>query len=123
MNNIYEVNQEGATLFKGDYESYISQKDNVKQKDETAGLNYEEQKRNRNKITNLEKKYKKLEEEIEKLESEKSDLEKRYEIAGKNNDLDRLIDIQKEIDLKDERILEAMESWDETALELEELKK
>ena len=33
------------------------------------------------------------------------------------------MDIQKEIDLRDERILDAMESWDETALELEELKK
>lgn len=123
VNNIYEVTKDGATLFKGDYEAYISQKDNEKQKDETAGLNYEEQKRNRNKITNLEKKYKKLEDEIERLESEKSDLEKKYEVAGKNNNLDELIDIQKEIDMMDERILEAMETWDETALELEELKK
>lgn len=80
-------------------------------------------KRNRNRITNLEKKYKNLESEIEKLESEKNNLEKRYEIAGKNNNLDELMEIQKEIDLRDERILEAMESWDETALELEELKK
>ena len=95
----------------------------MKLKDETARLNYEEKKRNRNRITTVEKKYKKLEEEIERLESEKSDLEKKYEIAGKNNNLDELMDIQKEIDLRDERILDAMESWDETALELEELKK
>ena len=123
VDNIYEVTQEGATLFKGDYEMYISQKENIKQKDEAASLSYEEQKRNRNRITNLEKKYKNLESEIEKLESEKNNLEKRYEIAGKNNNLDELMEIQKEIDLRDERILEAMESWDETALELEELKK
>ncbi|MGL4633675.1 MAG: ABC-F family ATP-binding cassette domain-containing protein, partial [Cetobacterium sp.] len=64
VNSIYEVNKDGATLFKGDYESYMSQKDNVKIKDESAGLNYEEQKKNRNKISNLEKKYKRLEEEI-----------------------------------------------------------
>ncbi|MGL5951395.1 MAG: ABC transporter ATP-binding protein, partial [Cetobacterium sp.] len=117
------VNKSGATLFKGDYESYMSQKDNIKIKDETAGLNYEEQKKNRNKITNLEKKYKRLEEEIEKLENEKIELEKKYEIAGKTNNLDELIKIQEQLDLKDEKILEAMESWDETAFELEELKK
>ena len=52
VDNIYEVTQEGATLFKGDYEMYISQKENIKQKDEAASLSYEEQKRNRNRITN-----------------------------------------------------------------------
>ncbi|MGL5348973.1 MAG: ABC-F family ATP-binding cassette domain-containing protein [Cetobacterium sp.] len=123
VNSIYEVNKDGATLFKGDYESYMSQKDNVKIKDESAGLNYEEQKKNRNKISNLEKKYKRLEEEIERLESEKIALEKSYEIAGKTNDLDELMKIQEQLDKKDEKILEAMENWDETALELEELKK
>ncbi|MGL5972016.1 MAG: ABC-F family ATP-binding cassette domain-containing protein [Cetobacterium sp.] len=123
VKSIYEVNKDGASLFKGDYESYISQKDIVKQKDESAGLNYEEQKRNRNRISNLEKKYKKLEEEIEKLEMKKNELEKKYEVFGKKNELDELIKVQNEIDCMDIKILEAMENWDETALELEELKK
>ncbi|MGL5797169.1 MAG: ABC-F family ATP-binding cassette domain-containing protein, partial [Cetobacterium sp.] len=113
VKSIYEVNKDGANLFKGDYESYISQKDTNKQKDETSGLNYEEQKRNRNKITNLEKKCKKLEEDIEKLENKKNELEKKYESFGKINDLEALIKVQNDIDLLDEKILQAMECWDE----------
>ncbi|MGL4867444.1 MAG: ABC transporter C-terminal domain-containing protein, partial [Cetobacterium sp.] len=123
VKSIYEVNKDGANLFKGDYESYISQKDTNKQKDETSGLNYEEQKRNRNKITNLEKKCKKLEEDIEKLENQKNELEKKYESFGKINDLEALIKVQNDIDLLDEKILQAMECWDEALFELEELKK
>ncbi|MGL4910389.1 MAG: ABC-F family ATP-binding cassette domain-containing protein [Cetobacterium sp.] len=123
VKSIYEVNKDGANLFKGDYESYISQKDINKQKDETSGLNYEEQKRNRNKISNLEKKCKKLEEDIEKLENEKTELEEKYEVFGKINDLEALIKVQNDIDLVDEKILQAMECWDEALFELEELKK
>ncbi|MEG0301558.1 ribosomal protection-like ABC-F family protein [Cetobacterium sp.] len=122
VNSIYEVDQSGATLFKGDYESYISQRDNIKQKDETAGLSYEEQKRSRNKLSSLEKKYKRLEDDIERLESEKIILEAAYEKAGKINDVDELMKLQEKINLKDLEIFETMESWEEIGLEIEEIK-
>ncbi|MEG3014506.1 MAG: ABC-F family ATP-binding cassette domain-containing protein [Cetobacterium sp.] len=122
VNSIYEVDQSGATLFKGDYESYISQRDNIKQKDETAGLSYEEQKRSRNKLSSLEKKYKRLEDDIERLESEKIILESAYEKAGKINDVDELMKLQEKINLKDLEIFETMESWEEIGLEIEEIK-
>ena len=38
VNNIYEVRKDGATLFKGDYNSYIAQRDEVKEvKDRRLG--------------------------------------------------------------------------------------
>ena len=122
VNSIYEVNQSGATLFKGDYESYISQRDNIKLKDETAGLSYEEQKRSRNKLSSLEKKYKRLEDDIERLESEKIILEAAYEKAGKINDVEELMKLQEKINLKDLKVFETMESWEEIGLEIEEIK-
>ncbi|MGL4687287.1 MAG: ABC-F family ATP-binding cassette domain-containing protein, partial [Fusobacteriaceae bacterium] len=44
VNSIYEINKEGATLFKGDYESYISQREK-KIKNNTGSQSYEEQKK------------------------------------------------------------------------------
>lgn len=123
VKSIYEVRKDGATLFKGDYDSYMSQKDNVKLKDETRIQNYEEQKKNRNKISTLERKYKKLEEDIERLENEKILLEQEYEKAGKANNIERLMSLQEEINLKDEEILNSMEMWEEIGIELDELKK
>lgn len=56
VNSIYEVDTNGATLFKGDYENYRLQKE-VKIKDESASLSYEEQKRMKNRISSLEKRW------------------------------------------------------------------
>lgn len=124
VNNIYEVTENGATLFKGDYEAYIAQKNNVpKEKNTEGALSFEEQKKMRNKISSLEKKYSKLEEKIEKLEEEKSLLEKEYEEAGKINDVSKLMDLQEKIEEKDMEILEALEEWENTSMELDEIKK
>lgn len=123
VNNIYEIKNDGAELFKGDYESYIKSKNVLKEKDGEKSLSYEEQKKNRNKISSLEKKYIRLEEKIEKLEIEKSEIEKEYEIAGKNNDIEKLILLQEKIEKKDEEILETMEEWENIGIEIEEFKK
>ncbi|MGX6590955.1 ABC-F family ATP-binding cassette domain-containing protein [Cetobacterium ceti] len=124
VNNIYEVTENGATLFKGDYEDYIAQKNNIpKEKNTEGALSFEEQKKMRNKISSLEKKYSKLEEKIEKLEQEKSLLEKEYEEAGKINDVSKLMELQEKIEGKDTEILEALEEWENTSMELDEIKK
>ncbi|MCJ8343341.1 MAG: ABC-F family ATP-binding cassette domain-containing protein [Cetobacterium sp.] len=124
VNNIYEVTENGATLFKGDYEAYIAQKNNIpKEKNTEGALSFEEQKKMRNKISSLEKKYSKLEEKIEKLEQEKSLLEKEYEEAGKINDVSKLMELQEKIEEKDMEILEALEEWENTSMELDEIKK
>lgn len=124
VNNIYEVRENGATLFKGDYEAYISQKNNIeKPKNSEGALSFEEQKKLRNKISSLEKKYSKLEERIEELEEEKKELEEEYGKAGRVNDIESLMKYQEKIEEKDIEILETLEEWEKISVELEEIKK
>ena len=45
-----------------------------------------------------------------------------YDQAGKVNDLDKLLEIQEELEELDTRILEIMEQWEEMEKELTSLK-
>lgn len=122
VNNIYEVKKDGAALFKGDYNSYLNQREEVKEKDIKASLNFEEQKKNKNRISSLEKKIMKTEEDVEKLEEKKSAKEEEYNKAGVENNVDKLMDIQKELEELDLEILSLMEEWENLENELKTLK-
>ncbi len=121
VNKVYEITRDGSTLFKGDYEAYKNRKEE-KVKEADKGLDYEEQKKIKNRIGTLERKYEKLETEIEELELAKEEVEARYHEAGKKNDVGELMDIQAELDEMDEKIMLTMEEWEATSLELEELR-
>ena len=121
VNKVYEITKEGSTLFKGDYESYINRKEE-KIKDADKGLDYEEQKKIKNRIGVLERRYEKLEGEIEELEVIKEKVEARYHEAGKKNDVGELMDIKAELDELDEKIMLTLEEWEEASIELEELR-
>ena len=122
VNNIYEVKKDGAVLFKGDYNSYLNQREEVKEKDVKASLNFEEQKKNKNRISSLEKKIIKAESDVEKLEEKKSAKEEEYNKAGIENNVDKLMDIQKELEELDMEILSLMEEWENLENELKTLK-
>ena len=122
VNNIYEVKKDGAVLFKGDYNSYLNQREEVKEKDIKASLNFEEQKKNKNRISSLEKKIIKAEADVEKLEEKKSSKEEEYNKAGIENNVDKLMDIQKELEELDMEILSLMEEWETLENELKTLK-
>lgn len=125
VNSIYEVRSDGATLFKGDYNAYIAQRDNVKEESEEkvqAALSYEEQKKIKNRISSLERKIAQAEEDITALEEDKAKKEEEYNEAGRVNDLDKLLTIQEELEDFDMRILEIMEEWEEMEKELKSLK-
>lgn len=122
VNNIYEVKKDGAVLFKGDYNSYLNQREEVKEKDVKASLNFEEQKKNKNRISSLEKKIIKAEADVEKLEEKKSAKEEEYNKAGIENNVDKLMDIQKELEELDMEILSSMEEWENLENELKTLK-
>ena len=119
VNKIYEIEHFKAKMFDGDYDSYISRKKEKKERIEGKYLSYEEQKRNRNRISSLEKKYRSLEEKIEKLENEKSELEKNYEKAGEKNNIDELMELQEKIQNKDNEILFTMEEWEKVNQEIQ----
>ena len=77
VNTIYEITEEGAEKFKEDYEAYCAQKKNVKEEKVSEGVNdYEEQKRIKNRISSLERKFKEAEKDIEKLENKKENVQK-----------------------------------------------
>ncbi len=120
VNKIYEITKDGSTLFKGDYEAYKSNFQ-VNEKDSQGNIDYEEQKKIKNRIGTLERKSKKLEESIEVIEEEKSVLEERYNEAGKINSLEMLVSIQNELDLIDKKIMETMEEWELLQEELLEI--
>lgn len=122
VNNIYEVKKDGAELFKGDYNSYLNQREEVKEKDVKASLNFEEQKKNKNRMSSLEKKIIKAESDVEKLEEKKSAKEEEYNEAGIENNIDKLMEIQKELEELDMEILSLMEEWEELENELKTLK-
>lgn len=125
VNSIYEVTSTGATLFKGDYNSYLQQKDIVKEKSDEkdkAILSYEEQKKIKNRISSLERKIKQAETDIEKIEAKKAIKEEEYNEAGRVNDLDKLLSLQAELETLDMEILEIMENWEKNEEELNQLK-
>ena len=121
VNKVYEITKDGSALFEGNYDEYMNRKEE-KVVDADKGLDYEEQKKIKNRIGSLERKYEKLEEEIEKLELAKEEIEEKHQVAGRKNDVDLLMDIQKELDEMEEKIMLTMEEWEETGVELEELK-
>lgn len=122
VNKIYELKDIGVESFDGDYEQYKKQKDAIKIKNEEAIKNYEEQKKNRNRLNSLEKKLVKLEEEIQKLELEKDKIALELDKAGKKNDVDELLRLQELLDSTDLKIMEKLEEWENSEIELKSLK-
>lgn len=123
VNTIYEITENGAEKFTGDYTAYCNSKKGLKEEKDLSSVNdYEEQKRVKNRISSLEKKYVEVEKEIERLETKKEFLEKDYEIAGKINDLEKLLDIQNALGSLDNDILAKMEEWESIENELKTLK-
>lgn len=122
VNKIYELKEEGVEIFDGDYEEYKNRKENVKQKNEEAVKSYEEQKKNKNYINSLEKKLLKFENEIEILENKKEKISLDFNVAGEKNDIDTLLDLQKQLDNIENEILLKYEEWENTEKELKKIK-
>lgn len=112
VTKIYRIHEQGFSLFNGDYSSYLEEEEKKKGKSELGSLSFEEQKKQRNRIANIEKRLKKLEEESMSLEETKSKLEEDYAEAGRKNDVEALLRIQEEMNHLDERILEKLEEWE-----------
>ena len=128
-NTIYYLDENGLTKFKGNYEEYkeslktaksVSQGTDIEIKEEKK-LSYQEQKELTKKISKLKRDIAKLEEKMEKITEMREKLNIEYEKAGKDNNIEKLMEIQKEFDRLDEEEMEAMEEWDLKSGELESL--
>lgn len=125
VKSIYEINEDGAILFDGDYNLYIQQSDNkvISDKKAEKSNSYEENKKFNSMIKSLERKISKTEENIAKLEEQKSSTEGNLHKAGQDNNVDLLISLQEEIDKIDGKILSFMEEWENITKELRQYKK
>lgn len=126
-NTIYYLDENGLTKFKGNYEDYKESLKNIKSSSQTAEeleikeerkLSYQEQKELNKKITKLKRDIVRLENEMEKITLKREELNKEYEIAGKQNDVGKLMEIQEHLDKIELEEMEKMEEWDKKSEEL-----
>ena len=122
-NKIYYLDENGLESFNGNYEDYkisIAGKGNEESAEkQEKKLNYEEQKEKNRRLTRLKNQLLKVEEDIEKLEEEKIQLGKRYDEAGRKNDIEKLLELQGKIAEIDGIEVEKMEEWERVNEELE----
>ena len=117
---VFELREDGVVKFEGDYEYYRNRRDVPVDEKKEKTNSYEEQKKIKNRINSLGKKYEKLEQEIEIEEQKKGELEVLYAQAGEENNYKKLMEIQEQIVKADEIILKLMEEWENTGKELDE---
>ena len=130
-NTIYYLDENGLTKFKGNYEDYKENLKIQKNKIQTISvemkseqkLSYQEQKELSKKISKLKRDIVKLEEQLEKITIERENLNVKYEKAGRENDLEKLMEIQEQFDKIDEEEMQIMEDWDTKSEELNEIEK
>lgn len=128
-NTIYCLDENGLTKFKGNYEDYkeslktaksASQGTDIETKEEKK-LSYQEQKEQSRKIAKLKRDIEKLEKEMEKITEMRENLNAEYEKAGKENNMEKLMEVQEKLDRLEEEEMEKMEEWDVKSGELEEI--
>jgi len=128
-NTIYCLDENGLTKFKGNYEDYkeslktaksASQGTDLETKEEKK-LSYQEQKEQSRKIAKLKRDIEKMEKEMEKITEMRENLNAEYEKAGKENNMEKLMEVQEKLDKLEEEEMEKMEEWDVKSGELESL--
>ena len=122
-NTIYYLDENGLKKFKGNYEDYKTSLKNsgnngeCEEKEEKK-ISYQEQKEMSRKITKLKKDIERLEEEMETLSKDKEIAEKRYYEAGKTNNMDIIVEMQKKIDEINKLEISKLEEWEDKSNEL-----
>jgi len=119
---IYELKTDGVETFDGDYEAYKQERDNIKVKNEEAVKSYEEQKKAKNRLASLEKKLVRIEEELQKVQEQIEEVNKKYLLAGEKNNVDELMSLQEELDNLNLKMIEKFQEWEETEIELKDMK-
>lgn len=124
VTSIYEIDEDGANLFDGDYNSYIQQRETkvMSEKKIEKLSSYEENKKFNSMIRSIEKKIIKIETQINKEEENKKMTEDELHKAGQKNNMELLISLQEKLDNIDNHILSLMEEWEKSSNELDQYK-
>lgn len=121
-NTIYILDQNGLSVFKGNYDDYkesLKNINHVENKDESKKLSYLEQKELTKKIQKLKKDIEKLESRNEQINAQKEDLKKQMFDTNNATNIEKLIEIQEKIKKLDDEELEILELWEQYSKELE----
>jgi len=124
---IFELGPNGITSYRGNYNDYISavtvkteKTETVETKSPTGAMYYESAKRYNGMVRSLEKKIAAAEEEIATLESQIEEYNKMLEECG--SDFEKAAELYSEINLCEEKLAQAYETWNNNSEDLEELK-
>ena len=75
-----------------------------------------------NRLASLEKKLIRIEEELQKVQEQIEEVNKKYLFAGEKNNVDELMSLQEELDNLNLKMIEKFQEWEETEIELKDMK-
>ncbi|MFT8744254.1 MAG: ABC-F family ATP-binding cassette domain-containing protein [Lentilactobacillus hilgardii] len=136
--SVVELSQRGTTLYLGDYDYYVDKKDeqlaikeHEQEKQGTAQLaaqattsttdkkNYEVNKQNQKEVRKLNREVTDLESQLDELSKSKNNIESQMAQPEVFNDLDKASDLQKKLEMIDQKIKETESKWEQKSLQLE----
>lgn len=127
---VFEISEEGSTLYLGDYDYYLEKKAEqeelarlaseetiVKTDTPSAGASdYQSQKANQKELRKLTRRIAEIEERLETIEQRESEIN---EAMLATNDIGQLADLQKELDAIQEEQFTLMEEWETLSEQVE----
>lgn len=121
-NTIYVLDENGLTKFKGNYNDYKEsiKKKTVIEKEKDTKNEYILQKEKSKKISKLKRLISSTEEELEKIEKRKSEINKAMFLPDVAKDIEKLVNLQNELDDLSKKEDTLMEEWQKYSLDLEE---
>ncbi len=121
-NTIYVLDENGLTKFKGNYNDYKEsiKKKTVIEKEKDTKNEYILQKEKSKKISKLKRLISSTEEELEKIGKRKSEINKAMFLPDVAKDIEKLVNLQNELDDLSKKEDTLMEEWQEYSLDLEE---
>lgn len=121
-NTIYVLDENGLTKFKGNYNDYKEsiKKKTVIEKEKDTKNEYILQKEKSKKISKLKRLISSTEEELEKIGKRKSEINKAMFLPDVAKDIEKLLNLQNELDDLSKKEDTLMEEWQKYSLDLEE---
>lgn len=121
-NTIYVLDENGLTKFKGNYNDYKEsiKKKTVIEKEKDTKNEYILQKEKSKKISKLKRLINSTEEELEKIGKRKSEINKAMFLPDVAKDIEKLVNLQNELDDLSKKEDTLIEEWQKYSLDLEE---
>ena len=121
-NTIYVLDENGLTKFKGNYNDYKEsiKKKTVIEKEKDTKNEYILQKEKSKKISKLKRLISSTEEELEKIGKRKSEINKAMFLPDVAKDIEKLVNLQNELNDLSKKEDTLMEEWQKYSLDLEE---